>query len=272
MNNFLLTGFLFVTSLVTQSQDKADFPYNRSKKDLVILPTALASYFAGEYLREKNDQNLTIEEIELLDRNDVNRFDRNATYFWNRSADDFSYIILKVMPLTPIALAVPQLKNKKWDNTVTLGLMYVEVFLLTTGVTDITKSMTGRFRPYLYNTSLTAEERFNVQGNGAPIANTSFFSGHTSRTFAFAVFLSKTYTDIYGKNTWSKVIWGTSLFLASATAYTRVAAGEHFPTDVIAGAIVGSAIGYAIPALHKVNPDKLSFSIYPNRIYVCLKF
>ena len=269
MHKVLIAAFLF-TTLLTNGQ--SEFPYKRSKKDIIIFPVAIASYITGNYLRQENDHNLTVEEISLLDRNDVNRFDRNATYFWNRSADGFSNTVFKIIPLTPMALAVPQLKNKKWNNTATLGLMYVEVFFLTKGITDITKSMAGRIRPYLYNTELTVDERFQAQGKDAPIANTSFFSGHSSSTFAFAVFLSKTYTDIYGKGTWSKIIWGTSLTLASATAYSRVAAGEHFPTDVIVGAVVGSAVGYAIPVLHKIYPEKAEISVLPGYFHIAYKF
>ena len=46
------------------------------------------------------------------------------------------------------------------------------------------------------------------------------------------------------------IVAGTYLALASATAALRVAAGEHFPTDVIVGAAAGSAVGAAVPLLH----------------------
>jgi len=37
------------------------------------------------------------------------------------------------------------------------------------------------------------------------------------------------------------------------TAYLRVKAGKHFPTDVIVGAVIGSAVGYAVVSLHKMQ-------------------
>jgi membrane-associated phospholipid phosphatase len=80
------------------------------------------------------------------------------------------------------------------------------------------------------------------------------------------------FTDIYGKGTLSKIIWGTSLTLASATAYCRVAAGEHFPTDVIVGSMVGSTIGYLIPVIHKKNPESLSLSVFPNYFRIEYRF
>ena len=40
-----------------------------------------------------------------------------------------------------------------------------------------------------------------------------------------------------------------------ATDDARVAAGRHFPSDVIVGAIVGSAIGHLVPRSHRLGGD-----------------
>ena len=42
----------------------------------------------------------------------------------------------------------------------------------------------------------------------------------------------------------------------------RVAAGMHFPTDVLAGAAVGAALGIAIPDLHRVK--RVSITVAPS--------
>ena len=33
-------------------------------------------------------------------------------------------------------------------------------------------------------------------------------------------------------------------------------AGNHFPTDIIAGAIVGSVVGFLIPLIHESNEEE----------------
>lgn len=38
--------------------------------------------------------------------------------------------------------------------------------------------------------------------------------------------------------------------MATATSNLRVRAGLHFYSDVILGGLIGSAVGYAVPALH----------------------
>lgn len=253
---------LFFFCFSSTAQESA-FPYSRSKKDFLIAPISLSALIVSEII-DKRDYNLTIDEIEKLDRASINSFDRSATYNWSESAEKFSDIPEQILRFSPLLQFIPLVKHKKWDHAGTYGLMYAEVLMLNTGLTGITKSLAGRIRPYLYNTSLTAEERFAMQSDEAPVASTSFFSGHSSTAFASAVFLSKTYTDIYGRNTWSKVIWAGSLTLATVTAVARVEAGVHFPTDVLVGALVGSAIGYLIPVLHKTKTEKLSFSVFPN--------
>ncbi|MCU0398599.1 MAG: phosphatase PAP2 family protein [Cyclobacteriaceae bacterium] len=264
----ILLSILFISLNISKAQ--SSFPYKITKKDWLIAPISAATLITGQLLGKK-DFNLNVEEIQDLNRQTINAFDRGATYNWSTSAQQFSDITEQTLRFAPLLYMIPIVKNKTWNNGVALGLMYAEVLMLNTGITGITKSLTKRIRPYLYNSSFTVEERFDFQGEEAPEAKTSFFSGHSSTAFASAVFLSKTFTDIYGKTTLSKVIWVGSLSLATATAIARFEAGVHFPTDVLAGAVVGSVIGYLIPVLHKSTKDKLSFSVFPNQIYVTYK-
>lgn len=38
---------------------------------------------------------------------------------------------------------------------------------------------------------------------------------------------------------------------AAAVSTLRVVAGKHFPTDVVAGAALGSGIGWLVPTVHR---------------------
>src|SRR6201995_2002627 len=44
--------------------------------------------------------------------------------------------------------------------------------------------------------------------------------------------------------------WGGGFAAAAATSNLRVRAGRHFYSDVLLGGIIGTAVGYAVPALH----------------------
>ena len=76
--------------------------------------------------------------------------------------------------------------------------------------------------------------------NGAQ-AYGSFYSGHASTAFATAVFTGIWFSETYPGSQWIPWVWAGSLSAATAVAVLRVAAGKHFPTDVIAGAAAGIA-------------------------------
>lgn len=57
-------------------------------------------------------------------------------------------------------------------------------------------------------------------------------SGHATNIFAAMVFLSARY----------RRFWPAFIFIAFVVAYSRVYVGVHFPSDVIAGAFLGSVI------------------------------
>lgn len=80
--------------------------------------------------------------------------------------------------------------------------------------------------------------------------NTSFFSGHTALAFAMAT-SSGTVAHLRGYGT-EPALWIGGLALATLTGYYRIAADAHYLTDVVGGALVGAAVGVAIPLLfHK---------------------
>ena len=64
----------------------------------------------------------------------------------------------------------------------------------------------------------------------------SFPSDHAAAAFAIATVLI-TYRRFPGL---------VALAIAALVAYSRVYVGDHYPTDVIAGAVIGTGVGYAL--------------------------
>jgi membrane-associated phospholipid phosphatase len=245
------------------------FPYELKKKDFFLLPLGLGMTGFGKSLCDNYDS-ITFEEIRLLDRKDVNGFDRCATYNWSPHWSDRSDRYRDILAYSSIILlTIPPLLHAKLSETAIVGTMLVESSLLFSGFTLMAKAMVGRKRPYVYNTDLSVEERYALGGKDAYF---SFISGHTAAAFTAATFLSKVITDIHGDSIWTNLLWGSSLTVAALTGYARVKAGKHYPTDVICSAVVGFAIGYLVPTLHKKKKDdRVSLIISPNRIGFCLK-
>ena len=72
-------------------------------------------------------------------------------------------------------------------------------------------------------------------------------SGHAISSFAFAMplfFLTREYIAL----TWRLY----PLVLASLIAFSRIYLGVHYPSDVVVGGIMGSAIGLALSALYQM--------------------
>lgn len=147
------------------------------------------------------------------------------------------------------------LRDGRGEEGLTLALMTSEVALLTLGVTTVTKSLVGRIRPYAYNRHLSHGERFRVTTEEGRDVFSSFFSGHASMAFAAATFSSTLVSDIRVRSGWTHLTWGSTLGLAGLTAYARVRAGMHFPTDVMVGGLVGAGMGTLVARLHERSEE-----------------
>lgn len=79
--------------------------------------------------------------------------------------------------------------------------------------------------------------------------NLSFFSGHSTQAFVLAT-SAGTIASLHHERL-APLVWVLGLTAATTTAMLRVAANEHFVTDVLTGAVVGSAIGAIVPVLHR---------------------
>ena len=86
----------------------------------------------------------------------------------------------------------------------------------------ILKPLVDRVRPFAVNTAVE------------PL-DASFPSGHTAASFA-AVFALKAS---------GSRLWKPALVLAAAIAFSRLYLYVHWPSDVLFGAVLGAALGYA---------------------------
>lgn len=266
----LVFHFLIFIFAIANAQNN-EFPYELKRADYFILPLGLSAE-AIAWTFENQQAQLTSDDLLNVSRDHINMFDRSATYKWNSKLDNLSDVGKYTLVVSPAVILAGSINKKQWSNSLSYGVMYFEVALLTVGISDIAKVLVKRERPYLYNSQLSNDEKLELIDEEG--AQDSFFSGTTSISFASAVFLSKTFTDIYGKGTWSRIIWGASLALASTTAMLRYESGQHYPSDIMVGAAVGSAIGYFIPVLHKKN-NKLkntTFIILPNYATLAYRF
>lgn len=123
-------------------------------------------------------------------------------------------------------------------------LITAEAVALAGTLNQLVKYSVGRQRPYA-----RAGVPNPDTGQGADDANLSFYSAHTSITFSTA-FAAGTVARLRGYS------WAPAIFIAGGavgvlTGYLRIAADQHYLTDVVTGALVGSAVGIGVPLLHR---------------------
>lgn len=129
-----------------------------------------------------------------------------------------------LIPVYAIILFILMWKGGRRGQIVAL-ILVVTVLISDQLSSTVIKTLVGRLRP--------CQELIDVRllvncGSGK-----SFPSSHAVNNFAAAVVLIGFF----------RRYWYIFLAIASLIAYTRVYCGVHYPSDVLAGAVIGSIIG-----------------------------
>mgnify|MGYP006268481187 CR=1 FL=1 len=117
-------------------------------------------------------------------------------------------------------------------------LLVAEAVSLATVVELGVKYGADRLRPYAWYGRTASPP-------GAYDRNLSFYSGHTSLAFATAtsagtIFMMRGYPG-------APLALAVGLAAAAGVGYLRMAADQHYLTDVLAGGAVGGLVGFAVP-------------------------
>lgn len=179
------------------------------------------------------------------DRNGVNALDRLAFDRSDESMRIAANVLVGVVPGAFTLLDILDTGVTHWRGWLTDAVIITEAVVWSGAMQDVVRRATRRPRPYMYTPGLNPSQR-----NG-PEADFSFFSGHTSNLFAMTTAAAFTYHLRHPGGKWRWLVWTTAFAGASVEPVLRVLAGDHFPTDVIVGAIVGTSAGFLFPALHR---------------------
>ncbi len=166
-------------------------------------------------------------DINLL--NDINPQNPSSGY-WQKTSS-LTYAVSAGVPATQLVIGIikhdKKLQNQGWETVGGLAINSI--------ITQGLKHGFNRDRPY---------EKYPLLINPYEIEiSQSFPSGHTSTAFSLATSLSIEYKK------WYVVLpayaWATSV------GYSRLYLGEHYPSDVLAGAVVGAGSAWLSHYLNK---------------------
>lgn len=152
--------------------------------------------------------------------------------------------------------------------------MYLETIAVTSNLytySPLGPTFIDRYRPLAYYEGLPLEERRS--GN----QRNSFYSGHVATTAMGSFFLAKVLHDHHPE--WGQARWwlfGAAAIPPGIAGVLRLRALKHFPSDLIAGGLIGAGMGLLISELHRRWQNRLKlragFSGQVNSLGLVYKF
>ena len=249
----VLILIVIVSSLVA-NQEKNNSPYSFSRSLDMKIAGLSGSLLLGSMLMSY--ESMDLNDISSLDPNDIPNFDSKAIDNWNLNSMKMSDLLL----FSSIAAPGLLMLDKKIRNDYrSFSLIWAESIFLALGITNFTKVLVGRPRPYLYADNASNDYKLKKDNKK------SFFSGHTSISAVSWFVMASMYDDYRPGNAISSYLWASAFLVPAYTAYCRYDAGKHFPSDLIAGYLVGGAVGVLVPKWHtKSSKVNISFSLQPS--------
>ena len=226
-----------------------------------IAATAANMIAINNFLHNK--KNLTVAEVQAARKDIVNAFDRIALEQDPTKRDHYYQLSDHFLTGTLIASAASFIINKKTrKDWLRLGLMYYQTQFLTFAFYDFSffgPLFQNRLRPVVYYDYFPMELR--TQGR----QRNSMYSGHVANATAATFFAVKVYCD-YNPQIGKKkfLLYSIASVPALFTGWLRMKALAHFPSDVLAGYMIGGLFGVLIPELHRIKSRKLSLNTFYN--------
>jgi len=216
----------------------------------VDIPVTLGAALAGAVPYFYSDR--LIKPRCPCDPAEVNGFDRGAIGNTNPTAANLSDVTVTVVIAAPLVLnAIDLGLNDVWMED---AVVFAQTLAINNALVTAAKFIAQRPLPRTYAGDPNLIDK--------PEGYRSFYSGHTSTTFAALSATAMTIRLRYGEKTWPWIVTGV---VGTSVALERVADGRHFPTDVLVGAVMGTAVGIAVPWLHSRStaPGSVSASAHP---------
>jgi len=163
-----------------------------------------------------------------------------------RTADTLSTVLVGVVPASALTYLLLS-ANGAGDFHAGLvdSLLVTEAAAAALLVNQIVKLLVGRQRPYAHFG--------NDPGYSRSEDNVSFYSGHTSLAFS-VVAATVTVASMRGY-AGAGIVAGVGFTLGAGIGYLRIAADQHYLTDVLVGAVIGGLVGWAVPRIfHSPSP------------------
>jgi membrane-associated phospholipid phosphatase len=210
-----------------------------------LLTTGLAGQIVGQYRLTRMDP----ARPEDLNRADLSPLDRWHAGAWNPRAEIPSDLLSWGIGGAMVYADLWHLARGTSTRQPLLedALILAQAFAWNSAINLNVRAERVHPRPFVYGTCASAAQ-CDARSKGE--AAGGFYSGHASAAFLGAVYVSTVYPLRHPEFEHKGWLWAGSLTAATGTAALRVAGGKHFPSDVIAGAAMGTLVGLGFIQLH----------------------
>ncbi len=229
-------GFILITRSAEGQEGRA--PYQVTWRDAASVGTAGALYLLPGALGLPHGA----PSCAPCDPSTLPGLDRWALRPVSETRDAASELVLAAVAGFTAFEGLHGLSARQWHGNF---VVFANAASWTAASTEWLKVLVRRKRPVLYTTQAATAA-------ADPESQQSFPSLHVSLAFAAAT----SYLVIARREHLPHRTRNTLLLYAGAVGVSvlRVAAGQHFPADVVAGAALGSGIGWLVPTIHPTHP------------------
>ena len=261
----LIVGILFLMGFAQATETERPSYKLDFENDFPVTLAAGGMFGIGMFLYSRMNTPETMK-----DKDDLLPWDKPLAGRYSESADLASDIgsVFAIAPLVVGGIAWHD-GSSTGGEFATFTLMFFQASGIGNGLNLAMRSLEIWPRPDMYSES--GEGRKKAE-NAKSEAYGSFFSGHTTAAFTVATFTDQWFRTAYPNSPYKGIMRASAYSLATLESVLRIAAGKHYFTDVLVGALVGTGVSIGILEMHKNRDEKYSFWVGPNVAGVTLRF
>jgi membrane-associated phospholipid phosphatase len=174
-----------------------------------------------------------------------------------RDASDTGLSLLATWPFFVDAFITAWWYRGSRDTAEQMALIGLETLAVSGAIQGVTNVLVSRERPY---GDKCREQADDLPNNAIDCTGSthyrSFFSGHSAFSFTSASLICFEHMELkLLGGPWDAISCAGGYAVAAATATFRVTGVEHYPSDILTGALIGTAVGWGVPLLHSRNPN-----------------
>jgi len=207
-----------------------------------------------------NKSNITIAELQNLNRNDISPIDRWALNFDPSKRNYYNKLSSQMVLVGVLLPVLTMLDHNIRQDWLDVLMMYLQTQTITNNFylySPFGATFQNRLRPVVYYDAVNIADRTSSNNRN------SLYSGHVAGTAAASFFTAKIFCDYHPELGWKKyLVYGSAAIPPLLMSYFRLGALAHFPTDLLTGLGVGALCGILIPEFHRLQDKNILLGVY----------